>query len=450
MYLRSALALSILCGSTLAHAEASGSTPAGTSVSNLNISLIVDGVAYADDLKGGGDEFTGEAAGISHAHAHGGHAGHGGLEEGFNLREAEVVMSATVDNLFDAYGNFAFSTEGVEIEEAYFTTRALPAGWQVKGGKFFSAFGYTNSKHPHSWDFVDQNLAYRSLIGEHGLNDTGLQLTWSPATDTWMQFGAEALQGHEQEKFGGLGVDLEEVEHVIADAAGTLNPLPAPLPTVDNGLFADISRRGPQIYTGFFKLAPDLGAGHALQLGINYALHKSQQEMHEEHDALDNVEAVFYADGEATLLGLEAVYKRAATGRYGQGALRVQAEYLALDKNLTIAHHTDTAEIGAALTGSQDAFYIQGTYGFAPRWDAGLRYDITGMSNEINEGGTLTTYADSSRISAALTFRPSEYSAWRLQLANADITDESGVKETFAQAMLQFNMSLGAHGAHAF
>lgn len=450
MHLRLAFAMTTLAAAMTAQADETTSTAAAPSLSNLQMSVILDGVAYADDLQGGGAAFIGEAAGISHVHGHAGHD-HGALEEGFNLREAEVVMSATVDNLFDAYTNLAFSVDGVEVEEAYFTTRALPAGWQFKGGKFLSAFGYGNSKHPHSWDFIDQNLAYAALIGEHGLNDIGGQLTWAPATDTWMQFGVEVLQGHEQEKFGSASLDLEEIAADIAaaDGAGFLNPaLVGPLP--DATTLPDVSRRGAQIYTGFFKIAPDLGAASALQLGVNVALHKSQQEAHEELDALDNIEAIFYANGEATLLGLEAVYKRAATGRYGQGALRVQAEYLLLDKDMTVAYHTDPLEIGGALTGTQDGFYVQGSYGFAPRWDAGLRYDVTGLTNELTEGGVTASFADSSRISAALTFRASEYSFLRLQLANADITDASGLNENITQVMLQFDMSLGAHGAHAF
>jgi len=441
LHRRTLLALAVTAATAPAFAE-DIAAPAAPALSNPQISVILDAVAYSDNLQGGGDAFIGEAAGVTHAHGgHGGHEGHGGLEEGFNLREAEVVMSATVDTLFDAYTNLAFGHEGVEIEEAYFTTRTLPAGWQLKGGKFLSGFGYTNARHPHSWDFVDQNLAYRSLLGDHGLNDTGVQITWSPATDTWMQFGAEALQGHEQEKFGsGLDIDAFAVE--LADELG--------VGTGDveaDGILPSIERRGPQIYTGFFKLAPDLGAAHAVQLGLNYALHKGQQEAHEEGTPVTDM---FIATGDASLLGLEAVYKRNATGRYGQGALRLQAEYLLLDKDLAIAYHTDAAEIGEAVTATQDGFYVQGTWGFAARWTAGLRYDATGISNEVSEGGTTTTLPDSSRISAAVTFRPSEFSAWRLQVASADITDEGGAQEDVAQVMLQFNMSLGAHGAHAF
>jgi hypothetical protein len=49
----------------------------------------------------------------------------------------------------------------------------------MRGGKFLSGIGYLNSQHPHTWDFVDQNLAYGTLLGDHGLMDTGLQLGWT-------------------------------------------------------------------------------------------------------------------------------------------------------------------------------------------------------------------------------------------------------------------------------
>lgn len=412
--------------------------PAGAAgipqITNPQISLILDGVAYADDLRGAGNSWLDEADGILHAHHGDEHAHeHGAIEEGLNLRGAELVLSATVDTLFDAYANLAFDLDGVELEEAHFTTRALPAGWQLKGGKFFSGIGYANSRHPHSWEFVDQNLAYLSLLGVHGLNDTGLQVTWSPATDTYLQFGAEVLQGHEQEKFG-AAVDLDDLAAALNSDPETLG-----MPAAD--------RRGPQIYTGFVKIGPDLGTDHALQLGLSYALHKGHQEAHEEGDPV--ITDIFYTEGEAKLAGIEAVYKRSATGRQGKGTWNVQAEYLRLETDGTIVFHSTPAEIGGILAGEQDAFYLQAIHGFAPRWQAGLRYDATGMNSETREGGVATALEESSRLSAVLTFRPSEYSFLRLQLADADIAAD-GAREQFTQVMLQYNLSLGAHGAHRF
>jgi hypothetical protein len=411
--------------------------PGIPALTNPQVSLILDGVAYTDDIDGAGNEWLEEAAGISHAHGHGDE--HGGIEEGVNLREAELVLSASVDTWFDGYANLAFSEDGVELEEAYFTTRSLPAGWQLKAGKFLSGFGYANAQHPHARDFVDQNLAWLSLIGDHGLNDKGAQVTWLAPTGNFLQLGAEVLQG-DGEKFG-TRLDLDDFAADLLDelGVGTGDPEADGLPPVD--------ARGPQLFAGFVRFAPDLGTDQELLLGASFARHTAQQEMHEEGDPVTDM---FYADGEATLAGLQATWKRTATGRYGQGALRVSAEYLRLEKDLDILWHTTATEIGEPLTGEQDGWYLQGVWGFAPRWEAGLRVDATGGRNEFTEGGVTTRLDESRRNSLALTFRPSEFSALRLQLSDADITDESGANENFTQFMLQYSLSLGAHGAHNF
>jgi hypothetical protein len=50
-----------------------------------------------------------------------------------------------------------------------------------------------------------------------------------------------------------------------------------------------------------------------------------------------------------------------------------------------------------------------------------------------------------------LTYRPSEFSLFRLQGATADIvTDEDGNSEDFGYVYLQYILSLGTHGAHRF
>ena len=89
----------------------------------------------------------------------------------------------------------------VDLEEGWFQTRSLPYGLKIKGGKFLSDFGYINKQHPHQWDFADQNLPYLNLLGDHGLQDTGVQVTWLPDLPVYTLLGFEALQG-DQEVFG--------------------------------------------------------------------------------------------------------------------------------------------------------------------------------------------------------------------------------------------------------
>jgi hypothetical protein len=127
---------------------------------------------------------------------------------------------------------------------------------------------------------------------------------------------------------------------------------------------------------------------------------------------------------------------------YGEGDLEIQAEYLYLNKDWSIMAGD---EAGEAVTGEQDGLYVQTIYGIAPRWKAGIRYDATGMTNEIKLPEETEELDESSRISGVVTWYPTEFSFIRLQYGKAEIGDEE-----FNQLYLQFNYSLGAHGAHTF
>src|SRR5262245_66318748 len=82
----------------------------------------------------------------------------------------------------------------IEVEEAFFRTTALPSGFTVKGGRFFSGFGYLNEVHAHAWDFVDQPLVYQAFFGNQRAQD-GVQVKWIAPTDLLLEFGAETGNG---------------------------------------------------------------------------------------------------------------------------------------------------------------------------------------------------------------------------------------------------------------
>lgn len=397
---------------------------------NPRLSLILDGNGYYDDAHGEGAELLGEAfragAGHGHGHDHGaaeeGHV-HGGADNGFNFREAELWLSATVDPYFDAQATVAFDAGGdAEIEEAFLETRTLPYGLKLKAGKFFSDVGYLNRQHPHAWDFADQNLAHQNLFG-FNLADTGVQLTWLPDWPLYTLFGVEALQG-DQERFGALVEDAEEREELLLDDADS----------------------GPRLFTGFVKVAPDLGFNHALQLGAS-VVHSRQAQLVGE---IEEEEAGF--DGDQTLWGLDLVYKYDSPRAYGAGDLVVQSEYLFDSRDMRIsAFDDDPMLVGRHRKFKTDGAYLQGWYGIAPRWQVGLRYDALGFTNEATGAGGSEDYDRSDRWTAALTFRPSEFSLLRLQASTADVvTGEDGASSDFEYFYLQYVLSLGSHGAHKF
>lgn len=400
---------------------------------NPQISLILDGSLYHDNQDGTGSERLAEMAGIGHGVHVGGHD-HGGLENGFNLGESELVMSAVVDPYFDGKLTLTVGSDGgTELEEAWLQTRLLPAGLKLKMGKFLSGIGYTNSQHPHTWDFADQNLATQGILGDHGLMDSGVQLSWLPPTPFYLQIGAEALQGKDQERFGTL---IENAD--AADFTTLADPMPE-------------HRGGPRLTTAFIKVAPDLGDAHALQLGLSYAKARQFQQLIDEDDTPQSTDE-FALDGDQTLSAADLVYKFDSAGEYGSGDLKVAAEYLRLRKSMTVSAADATAPLtaGDRVDGTQDGYYLQATYGIAPRWQLGFRHDVNGSRNELVEAGSRIGFEASSRRSAALTFFPSEFSRLRLQVAQGDIYDEAGVKTALRQVFLQYTHSLGPHGAHAF
>jgi hypothetical protein len=121
---------------------------------------------------------------------------------GFNLNYAEFGMHSEVGPYFDADAIFHLHPDEFEIEEAYITTKKLPANMQLKAGAFRSGFGRINAIHQHAQAFVAQPLVYESMLGVEGIKDAGVSLNWVAPTDTYLMVGAEALQGSNELSFG--------------------------------------------------------------------------------------------------------------------------------------------------------------------------------------------------------------------------------------------------------
>jgi hypothetical protein len=73
---------------------------------------------------------------------------------------------------------------------------------------------------------------------------------------------------------------------------------------------------------------------------------------------------------------------------------------------------------------------------------------VAGLRNRVD---TLTTTMDlgaTTRYSVNATFNPTEFSRLRVQYNHARVPDDSRTR--FHQVYVQFQMSLGVHGAHVF
>lgn len=95
-----------------------------------------------------------------------------------HFQELELGLQSVIDPYARADMFISFAPGGVDVEEAYLTTLALPAGFQVRAGKFYSPFGRLNQQHPHVWDFVDAPLAMDRLLSANTLKGPGLDVAW--------------------------------------------------------------------------------------------------------------------------------------------------------------------------------------------------------------------------------------------------------------------------------
>lgn len=400
-------------------AEDSNQAVSAGNAFNPAISLILSGNYYADSENG---QLL-APAGINSRDAE-------VADQGFNLDETELVMSATVDPNFDAAAYIVLNDGEAEVEEAWFETRRLPYGLKVRAGKMKSNIGYLNSQHPHSWDFADQNLAYDALLGGEGIADVGLRVEWLPDLPLYTLIGMEALQGKQE---------------VVGVAQAELDPA--------STLAAAEEKNGPRLLSAYVKVAPELGDNHTLQLGL-WGLHAAQQQEAYGTPGADE----YLLDGDENIYGLEAVYKYDGGGEAGHRNLRLQAEILRGQKNLAVAtlagapvyNNGNTVNQDDAVDSVESAYYVQAVYGIAPRWQAGLRFDQSGLGSDTSEAGVSTDYSASKRTSAVLSWNISEFSRLRAQIARADVVDAGNTGQTYNQYFLSYTMSLGTHGAHKF
>ena len=375
---------------------------------NPEISVIIDGFYYNESSDRGMGAIKEDMRGFGHAHEDDEH-GHE-KENGFNLREVELNLVGEVDGYFRADATLAFSEDEVEVEVAEIETTSLPWGFTLKAGKFFSDFGIVNKQHPHQWSFTDQPLIYELTLGDHGINDVGLQAAWQLDAPFFLRMGAEALQGDNEAMFAYEG-DGALPEH-----------------------------SGPRLGIGWLKIGPDLGHANTLHFGgsLGSGIH---QEAHEE--VADNFN---YYDGYSTFVGLDAFYHHSAHGDRGQGDITVQGEYFWRNKDLDlVASDNPAAPIGENLDANQDGYYLQALYGFFPRWRGGLRWDQVGLTNDEQEPGAPSEqFGDSWRATAMVDFSPSKYSLLRLQASNGDYDTYAG-SENVWEVYAQIVITIGNH-----
>jgi hypothetical protein len=335
---------------------------------------------------------------------------------GFSLGESELILGANADAYFRGQLTVALTPQNeAEVEEAFFQTLSLGKGFSLKGGRFLSGIGYQNEIHQHAWDFQDSPLVYKAFLGGR-FNDDGVQLRWVAPTELFIELGAEAGRGR---------------------------GFPA----------SDRNKNGAGAGSVFGHVGGDFSASTAWRAGLSYLQTSPDARGFEDIDSLGNPATQSFS-GKSRLWIADFVLKWAPDGNATSTSLKLQGEYFKRNETGELSFSSLPAGDYASR---QSGWYLQGTYQFMPRWRAGYRYDRLDhgtVSNGIVESGAATA-ADfpllmsdynPTRSTLMVEFNPSEFSRFRLQLAN----DKSRPGVTDNQVVLQYILSLGAHGAHKF
>ncbi len=322
--------------------------------------------------------------------------------EGLSLGESELNFSASVDDKFKASMTAAIVREDgsdkVELEEAFVQTlpgAGLPDGLSVKAGRALWTLGYMNENHAHVDDFADRPLPYRAFLNK-AFNDDGIEVSYVLPTPFYSEIGGGAFRGDD---FPAGSSDGE----------------------------------GASSYSTFARIGGDIGMNQSWRLGGSW-LSSDVKGRSSNEDTI-----TFIGDSDLYIADLK--YTWAPTGNPKNKELTLQGEYF--------LRYEDGTYNGTAFDDSASGWYAQSVYKFHPQWRVGYRY--TALESPDTPTGLIGTDLDSQGYnpyinSVMADWTNSEFSRIRFQYNN----DKTVKGQTDNQFIVQYVMSIGAHGAHKY
>jgi len=313
-------------------------------------------------------------------------------EPSFQLTEAELAFQSVVDPYARADFFVAVGPEGAEVEEAFITFTSLPGNLLLKAGKMRPQFGKVSTLHTHRLPSADRPLVATNLLGgEEGLADSGLSVSHLITNPL-------------------LFLELTGEVH-----AGASEVFQSP-------------ERSRLAYFGRVRAYRDLTESMNLDLGSSVAFGPTLAEngAGEEGDgAAPTVEPL--PDLSRRLVGVDVTLRYRPLQRAIYRRFNVRSE-LVWSRQDTLAGEAANA-FGA---------YALAEYQFARRWYVGGRIDRAARpfdGTRVDRGGAVF-----------LTFWATEFSQIRGQVRRTAFAGGTAATE----GLLQFNFSIGAHGAHEF
>jgi hypothetical protein len=210
----------------------------------------------------------------------------------------------------------------------------------------------------------------------------------------------------------------------------------------------DSSRNGAGATALALHAGDDIGDSSSWRAGISVLNAKASDQLVLSLDPLlASREDAF--TGRTRVWIADAVWKWAPHGNATRTNFKLQGEYLRSTRDGTLVADVDGLAAAGPYRAAQSGWYVQGVYQFMRGWRVGLRTERLNPGTP-DYGVNAALFGSDSwnprKNSVMLDWSPSEFSRVRLQFAQ----DRARPGPVDNQWSLQYQMSLGAHGAHSF
>src|SRR5437667_269823 len=339
----------------------------------------------------------------------------------FNLRSAELFISADVDPFARAYATINASADAanndeatLSVEEAAIVTTRLPYNLTIRGGRFFADFGVLPHRHDHDLPFVDRPPSLAAFVGGEAQTN-GVEVSWLAPTPFFLR--ASGTVGNK------LGADFR-------DGVSDVNSRPI------KGL----------TYMGRLQTYFDINDDNNVELGGSIA---------ETPNAEDVTNSGRF---ERRLVGMDFKYRWYPLGYGVRQSLTVAGELLHDLGEADPVNGGPRRDIfGNAVRQGAWGGYVYAEYRLSKQWRPGVRFDYFQLQSEpllvtnpftLQPASTLNATGhrtDNRTWTAYLTWFPSEFQRLRLQYNRSDRGNAQDANEFF----LQWTAFLGSH-SHGF
>ncbi len=351
---------------------------------------------------------------------------HDPRKRGFTVQNVELSFTGAVDPYLTGEAHIIYLIDPivgdtrVELEEAFFTTQALPYGLQIKGGHFFTEFGQINPQHPHQWHWLDEPVINTRFFGPDGMRAPGVRLGWLTPLPWFSEFqvGVQNANGETMASFLANEEFFEE------------RPIGGrPFVNRDVRSLKDLTYLTRWVNSWNVSDTITTKSGLSGLFGPNAS-------------GPDGHTRIYGADLKLTW--------RPATSFRGWPFFLWQSEVMGRD--YVADRFSDRVTDLPRKTLRDWGFYTQALYGFSYGWAAGLRYEFatgSGASVLVYNGREADPFRDDRhRLSPLLAWHPSEFSRIRLQY-NYDRADHLERQDAHS-VWLGVEFLYGAHPAHKY